>query len=81
MAKKISWEWLLVGAAVGAVSAIMYSQKKTIPNAYALGQANPTTAFTALSATQKAQIGGAPLPSPPPVSTQIQNITTQGTAI
>lgn len=84
MAKKISWEWLMIGAAAGAIGAIMYSNKKTIPNAYALGQANPTTAYTSLQPAQVAQISGPDLPSPPSVAQQIANITqqtTQGTAV
>lgn len=75
MAKKVSWEWLLIGAAAGAIGAIMYANKKTVPNAYALGQANPTVAFTSLTAAQQAQLTGPALPSPPPVEQQIASIT------
>ena len=66
----------IIGGAVGAGVAWYFAQKR-IANAYALGQANPTTAFASLTPAQLQQIGGAPLPSPPSAATQIASVGQQ----
>ena len=52
--------------------------KVQVPNAYALGQGNPTLAFQNLTAAQLAQLNQQPtLPSPPPASTVAANAVAQ----
>lgn len=64
-----------LGAAAAGIGVYFYMRKTQVANAYALGQANPTTPFTSLSTQQLAQITSSPpLPSPPPASTTIANI-------
>ncbi len=71
---KINYGVLFAGAAVGGVIGWYYMMKVQVPNAYAVGQANPTQPYTNLSAAQKAQFNQSPgLPSPPPLSTVAAN--------
>lgn len=70
--------WFAVGAAGAAIGVYWFMRKIQVPNAYALGQANPTTAYTALTSTQLAQLNQQPpLASPPAPSTQLASITNQ----
>lgn len=65
-----SWGMLIGGAVVGATAAYYFTNKTRVPNAYALGQANPTTPYQNLTSAQLAQLNTSPpLPSPPPLST------------
>lgn len=76
---KINYGVLFAGAAIGGVIGWYYMKKVQVPNAFALGQMNPTTAFTALTPAQRAQLNQSPgLPSPP-VGVQVaQQITQTG---
>ena len=75
---KINYGVLFAGAAVGGAMAWYYMSKVQVPNAYALGQGNPTQAFTTLTAAQLAQLNQQPgLPSPPPASTVAANSIAQ----
>jgi hypothetical protein len=63
---KINYGVLFAGAAIGGVIGWYYMSKIQVPNAYSLGQTNPTTAFGALTAAQMSQLNTQPtLPSPP----------------
>jgi len=67
---KINYGVLLAGAAVGGVIGWYYMKKVQVPNAFAMGQANPSQAFSTLTAGQLAQLSTSPpLPSPPPAAT------------
>lgn len=82
---KINYSMLLAGAAIGGVMGWYYMRKVQVPNAYAIGQANPTTPYTSLSQGQLAQLNQSPgLPSPPPFATvagnAISGVTQPGSA-
>jgi hypothetical protein len=67
---KINYGVLFAGAAIGGAIGWYYMRKVQIPNAFAMGQANPTQAYSTLTPGQIAQLGQSPpLPSPPPVAT------------
>lgn len=71
---KINYGVLFAGAAIGGVIGWYYMKKVQIPNAYAIGQANPTLPYQNLTAAQKAQFNQSPgLPSPPPMATVVAN--------
>ena len=75
---KINYGVLLAGAAIGGVVGWYYMMKVQVPNAFAMGQANPTQPYTSLTAAQKAQLNQSPgLPSPPATSTIIANTISQ----
>jgi hypothetical protein len=71
---KINYGVLFAGAAIGGVIGWYYMMKVQVPNAYAIGQANPTLPYQNLTAAQKSQLNQSPgLPSPPPMSTVVAN--------
>jgi len=75
---KINYGVLFAGAAIGGVIGWYYMKKVQVPNAYAIGQANPTLGFQNLTPAQLAQLNQQPgLPSPPPASTVVANAISQ----
>ena len=75
---KINYGVLFAGGAVGIAIGWYYMSKVQVPNAYALGQANPTLGFQNLTPAQLAQLNQQPtLPSPPPASTVAASAVSQ----